>query len=190
MYCKNCGNQVEDDANFCKHCGACLNFNYDDEKPAPKGESGPGLLERYEKLSPEGKKWFWAYVIWLTIHLTLLASGDSDCNEYGFFPWHEVWGKWELEWELKVYGLPEFLVYTVLIPVIIFVISRIARNTTKETAPDIQPPKIETDKEKDPPKPVSKQKIEYTYFEKAMIVFCYCLIAFGTIAMILLAIFE
>lgn len=51
----------------------------------------------------------------MIIHILLLVSGSG---RNGFFP------KWSLgiEWDIDMYGLPEFITYVVLIPFVLFLL--------------------------------------------------------------------
>ena len=41
---------------------------------------------------------------------------------------------WALEWEIKMYGFPEFIVYVILIPVVILFIYILLKNNKKVTS--------------------------------------------------------
>lgn len=123
MYCKYCGKQIDDDSRFCNHCG----------KPLVETTSTPGPIKVdvkadinaklapsvdtswFKKLSNKQKNCLYGYGVWVIIHILLLVSGSG---RNGFFP------KWSLciEWDIDMYGLPEFITYVVLIPFVLFLL--------------------------------------------------------------------
>lgn len=103
----------------------------------------------YQKLTVNQKYCLMAYVIWFVVHVLLLVSGKG---RDGFFPrlykdydwWHQYTMpttragmekfSWALEWEIKMYGFPEFIVYVILIPVVILFIYILLKNNKKVTS--------------------------------------------------------
>ena len=97
----------------------------------------------YKKLTTNQKNWLGVYCVWFVIHLILLVCGEGKDK---FFPhifkghnyteeYYErirTYGsapvppeEWEIMWNIDYYGLPEFLIYVVLIPLVIYYIYKI-----------------------------------------------------------------
>lgn len=83
------------------------------------------IIRWYQKLTYGEKNGLKVYIIWFLTHCALLGAGENhDC----FFPWHYS----RLEWDIDDYGLPEFIVYVALIPIVIyFIYSFYKKNKTK-----------------------------------------------------------
>lgn len=101
----------------------------------------------YKKLSVGQKNLLLIYVIWFVVHILFLVSGEGADH---FFPriykasgmldyahlrqhgWAPVPPKqWTIEWDLDYYGFPEFIVYAVLIPIIIYFIYTLFKKNKK-----------------------------------------------------------
>lgn len=137
MYCKNCGKELPNDSNFCPKCGEKQNDNAVDKNV------------RILKFINDHKKLSYTYIIWFLVHLALYIN-SSKHNQYnqfnrykgnqeGFYPWNKPLneiltylggeapnprGEWEykLSWldEYNVYDSYELFFYTILLPVIIY----------------------------------------------------------------------
>lgn len=125
MFCKNCGNEIDDESKFCKFCGIDLSESKKESRTELNKEdyivnlklegkinhsikSSPtsflsSLLQKHPALSC-------SYIIWLVLNLVFLAAGE---NESGFWPYIDAD---RCSWDLDRYGLMEFLVYAILIP--------------------------------------------------------------------------
>lgn len=90
----------------------------------------------YHKLTNGQKNVLMVYAIWFIVHVILLVSGEGEDH---FFPRiykahgmpnyehlrQHGWAftppdHWTIKWDLDYYGWPEFIVYVLLIPVIIY----------------------------------------------------------------------
>ena len=94
---------------------------------------------------------FGLYSVWTVIHLLLLVCGEGkdrffpyvyqgynyteECYErlrkFGSAPSPEK--EWKIEWDLDYYGFPEFIVYVVLVPMVIYFIYTLFKNNKKAT---------------------------------------------------------
>ena len=151
MYCKKCGKEIPDDSVFCLYCGTNLKESITEsprtEEPIKvdvnanvKAQIAPSVnLGWYQKLSGKQKKWLGVYCVWFVTHLILLVCGEGKDK---FFPhifkghnyteeYYErirTYGSAPVppeEWDIDYYGLPEFLIYVVLIPLVIYYIYKI-----------------------------------------------------------------
>lgn len=82
------------------------------KKQNPMEVKGSVIIAFYQKLTNREKNCLKAYIIWFLVHCVLLASGENGSS---FYPWHYS----DLEWKTYEYGLPEFIVYVALIPIIL-----------------------------------------------------------------------
>ena len=153
MYCKHCGNKIDDDSKFCKNCGASLVESNKNSEISRKDT--PIHLNVDASIAPS-TKWFQnirltgtqknvllAYAVWFVVHLILLVSGDGRSK---FFPhiykgcdyseayYNQIrnngWAyapkeHWKIDWNVDYYGFQEFIIYVVLIPLIIYVCYRV-----------------------------------------------------------------
>lgn len=132
MFCKICGKAIEDNSYFCKYCGANLidemeGIKTPNERPkeAPitvklTGEVNQSvssnLMTRLLNVVQNHALIASLYIVWFVINLILLAAGE---NENGFWPrLYENHEHTEISWDIDKYGLPEFLVYAILVPFI------------------------------------------------------------------------
>lgn len=104
-----------------------------------------------QKLSCKQKNWLGVYSVWSVIHLLLLVCGEGKdkffphiyqgynyteeyyerMRKFGFAPSPEE--EWKIKWDLDYYGLPEFIVYVVLVPLVIYFIYILFKNKKKAT---------------------------------------------------------
>lgn len=155
MYCKKCGKEIPDDSIFCLYCGASqkrtTTENPKTKEPIKvdvnanvKTNIAPSVnMGWYKKLTNTQKNWLGMYIIWVVIHLILLVCGEGRDK---FFPhiykgpnytddYYERWrhfesspvppDEWMVKWNLDYYGLPEFLIYVVLVPLVVLFIYNI-----------------------------------------------------------------
>ena len=81
MFCKNCGQPIEDDSKFCKHCGTAV------EQPS-KDASPKSIRNLYDKFVSLPSKWqtlilcylFWA-LGWVCVVIITGIEGSSE--DYG-----------------------------------------------------------------------------------------------------------
>lgn len=85
-------------------------------------------IEWYHKLTGSQKNLLMFYLIWFIVHLLLLASGKG---RKGFFPGPRNWNY--DSWDIDRYGLPEFIVYVVLAPVVVYFVYSIYMNLNNQT---------------------------------------------------------
>ena len=99
MFCKKCGQQIDDGANFCEYCGA-------DQRPAPEAEPEasvwqpsqpePNSQPLYNTLPEAGGVKGTAYIVWsilvtlfcclpLGIPAIVFAAKIDNCNAQGDF---------------------------------------------------------------------------------------------------------
>ena len=103
MYCKHCGQIIDDNSQFCSHCGKS------------QDNSNNSLT----------KKPVWViYFIWAIANLFLLMGDkEADASDY-FFPFtaneHSYIGNWYKDY----YDFSEFVVYVGLIPIFLYVVYR------------------------------------------------------------------
>lgn len=155
MYCKKCGKEIPHDSLFCLYCGANLREATEENQKAEEpikvdvnakvdAQIAPTLnMGWYQKLSGKQKNWLGLYCVWFVIHLILLVCGEGRDK---FYPYIykgrnitqeyidrvRTFGsapslpeEWMIEWNLDYYGLPEFLLYVVLIPLVVFFIYKL-----------------------------------------------------------------
>ena len=82
MYCKNCGELIDDDSKFCRYCGTnqeSITETDEPEQEQPKQESNI-VEEITSKVSSRlsiSNKPIIVYLIWILIHLTLLLVASE-----------------------------------------------------------------------------------------------------------------
>lgn len=108
MYCKHCGQIIDDNSQFCSHCGKS------------QDNSNNSLT----------KKTVWViYFIWAIANLFLLMGDkEADASDY-FFPFtaneHTMIGSSYIgNWYKDYYDFSEFVVYVGLIPIFLYVVYR------------------------------------------------------------------
>lgn len=132
MFCKYCGKEISDDSIYCKHCGTLQDPQ--DIDGFNKGTTDLNDTETTSPLNTFWYKWykshtksqlvlFWLYVIWFIVNMVLLASGDKDYDGKGFFPFGDRY----YEWDVRTYGLQEFIIYAILLPLIMYLIDIISQ---------------------------------------------------------------
>lgn len=113
MYCKHCGREIDDNSSFCKFCG----------KPQDNRVStSNGLVD-----SVVNRPIVSSYILWVIINVICLCSGDKVGRFYNI-----LYPKFHLgtisRWDggttdyfnLDYYQITDFFVYTILIPLVIF----------------------------------------------------------------------
>ena len=112
MYCKHCGREIDDNSSYCKYCG----------KPQDNRVSTPNSFIDFVYKKPILS----SYILWVIINTVCLSSGKK-CGEY----YNLLFPKFCLEdyyyensssnvFNLGNYQITDFIVYTILIPLVIF----------------------------------------------------------------------
>lgn len=130
MYCKNCGNQIENDSKFCSHCG----FKQSEGEPSLKESIENEIIktEITEHVVEDHKSsmdflfqkktmgWYFAWVL-LNVGLLLIASdnilGKHGCYVYygynSYFASNDNFWPFSEKGVVQNYDIREFLVYTI-----------------------------------------------------------------------------
>ncbi|MBP5481280.1 MAG: hypothetical protein J6Y22_05975 [Paludibacteraceae bacterium] len=95
----------------------------EEDKKQNSAEKKSVIISWYQKLTKGEKNCLKGYIIWFLIHCALLSAGD---NWSGFYPWNSYS---KLRWEIRDYGLPEFIVYAALIPTVAYFIYSFYKKT-------------------------------------------------------------
>ncbi|WP_366142818.1 zinc ribbon domain-containing protein [uncultured Bacteroides sp.] len=121
MFCKYCGKEISDESIYCQFCGKKL-----------MGSSNLLLIRRISlllhdfKLSEKNKIIFLYYSIWLVINMILLLIEPKSLKaNLWFFPFESL--------ELDDYDKSEFIIYSFLLPCLIFCICKIVSLKNKRT---------------------------------------------------------
>ena len=109
MYCKHCGREIDDNSSFCKYCG---------ESQDNKVSTTKGLINFITQ-----KPILSLYFLWVIINIICLCQ-DEKIGEYYYI----LYPKFFLDYlegntdyfDLKYYQITDFMVYTILIPLVIF----------------------------------------------------------------------
>ena len=136
MYCKHCGNVIDDDSRFCRFCGKLQNSSEENHTNLLSDTTMPS--DTTVKLDIDGDIkatlvpqmptfptltqfisyhaiFFIVAFFWIFLNVIFLSAGE---DRDGFWPNYDTYHSWDL----KYYGLTEFLVYAILVPVIGFII--------------------------------------------------------------------
>lgn len=90
----------------------------DEKKQNSTGGNLSVIISWYQRLTKGEKISLKVYIVWFLIHCALLGAGD---NEDGFFPWGGE--------SVYYYGLPEFIVYVALIPIVLYFVYSFCKKT-------------------------------------------------------------
>lgn len=147
MYCKDCGNIIDDDSKFCRFCGATQLVSSSENHQTQKlkqvevyGNISANVAPTFPNLTnfvAAHKKLVISYALWFLIQIVfLLAGNDGD----GFWPRvsqvggyytgpifgygsrHYVEKSIEWDWSLYSYGLSEFVIYAFIVPLLLYII--------------------------------------------------------------------
>ena len=109
MYCKHCGKEIDDNSSYCKYCGKAQ----DNRVSTPNG-----LIDFISK-----KPILSSYILWVIINIICLWR-DEKVGEYYNILYPKFWLGDEEGindyFDLKYYQITDFMVYTILIPLVIF----------------------------------------------------------------------
>ena len=134
MFCRNCGQPIEDDSKFCKHCGASV-------EQSSKDVSSKTIRNMYEKFVSLSSKWqilILGYIFWTlgwicVVIITGIEGGSED------------------------YGVAMFLAFLAILvlPFIVFAISHIVKlqKTKKVSVNSANNETIESQKQEKPEEP-------------------------------------
>ena len=103
MYCKHCGKEIDDNSSFCKFCGKSQ-----DNRVSTSNGSDDFITKR-----PIVS----LYILWFIINVVCLCIGDKDGGDY-----NTLYPKFQYsnDFDLEHYQITDFFVYTILIPLVIF----------------------------------------------------------------------
>lgn len=113
MRCSHCGRSIEDDSKFCRYCGKKV------ETASKPAKSGLKLGAGRRALQGQALIWVVAYAAWVLANGVLwivacFADAHENASRY-FFP---------LGWsDYSSYDGFEFVVYTVVIPIVVCIIA-------------------------------------------------------------------
>ena len=112
MYCKYCGREIDDNSSYCKYCG----------KPQDdRGSTTNGFIAFIDFVT--NKPIVSAYILWAIINVVCLCTGDKIGNYYNsLYPrmyLDTVWFHYDY-FDLDNYQITDFIVYTILIPLVLF----------------------------------------------------------------------
>ena len=109
MYCKGCGKEVADDSKYCQYCGIKLTNN---ANATNKCSLLLSVLAKV-KLSNKAKTILSHYMVWFVINMICLIFYDKnrDASDW-LFPFVST--------DLRDYDGSEFILYTLLMPYLIY----------------------------------------------------------------------
>ena len=143
MYCKNCGKIIDNGSRYCKFCG--IDLSEQEKEPDSKdreytvnlkleGEINHSLetnnLSFLTNLIRKHTVIVCIYIIWFILNIIFLVTGE---NEHGFWPYITENG---CSWDLGRYGLPEFLIYVILIPFVSLFFYKVFLKIANSKKPD------------------------------------------------------
>lgn len=113
MYCKHCGKEIDDNSSFCKYCGKSQGYRV---------STSNGLID-FVTNNPLVS----SYILWVIINVICLCRGHKIGRFYNIlYPKFHL-GTISIEaggttdyYNLNSYQITDFLVYTILIPLVIF----------------------------------------------------------------------
>lgn len=104
MYCKHCGKEIADDSKFCQYCGKAQDNN------VPTSNGLVDFVTNRPVVS--------LYILWVIINVTCLCRGEKNGKFYNLlYPRFFLDGD---NFDLNYYQITDFIVYTILIPLVIF----------------------------------------------------------------------
>lgn len=106
MYCKECGKEIADNSKFCQFCGKKL----ENVKSLNLNE----LIDKFKiNISDKTKTFISYYVVWVIINIICLIFYEKSSSASNWlFPF--------VSSDLKYYDWSEFLLYTILVPYLLY----------------------------------------------------------------------
>ena len=111
MYCKHCGKEIDDNSSFCKYCGKAQDNRV---------STYNGLIDFFVK-----KPIVPLYILWVIINTVCLSLGNKWDDDFNM-----LYPKFDISWDpdfshpgpfsLDFYLITDYIVYTFLIPLVIF----------------------------------------------------------------------
>ena len=106
MYCKHCGREIDDNSSYCKFCGKAQDNRV---------STYNGLIDFIVK-----KPIVSLYILWVIINFICLYRGDKTGEYYNLLYPKFCLDDYENYFNLDSYQITDFLVYTILIPLVLF----------------------------------------------------------------------
>lgn len=104
MYCKHCGREIDDNSSFCKYCG---------KSQDNRVSTSNGFVDFVTNRPIVS-----LYILWVIINVICLCRGDKNGEYYDLlYPRFCLYGDY---FDLDYYQITDFIVYTILIPLVIF----------------------------------------------------------------------
>lgn len=104
MYCKHCGREIDDNSSFCKYCG---------KSQDNRVSTSNGLVDFVTNRPIVS-----LYILWVIINVVCLCRGDKNGEYYDL-----LYPRFCLDddyFDLDYYQITDFIVYTILIPLVLF----------------------------------------------------------------------
>lgn len=111
MYCKHCGREIDDNSSYCKYCGKAQDNRV---------STYNGLIDFFVK-----KPFVPLYILWVIINTVCLCLGNKWNDNFNM-----LYPKSDISWDpdfshpgpfsLDFYLITDYIVYTLLIPLVIF----------------------------------------------------------------------
>lgn len=119
MYCRYCGKQIDDNSIFCEHCGKSQGINNNSVSNNSTSNKFVGTIVCC-----------FVYLLWFWINLNLFEKGSKarfiEIQNNLFYPFtNETTELYYTDYSPRYfnenfYGMPEFLVYVFVLPLVIF----------------------------------------------------------------------
>lgn len=103
MYCKHCGQKIDENSKFCSHCGKS------------QDNSNKSLTNK--------PVWV-VYLIWVLANLYLLMGEKAEYCAELFYPFTKDLDYCDYSWIKDFYDFSEFIVYVFIIPAVLYVVYR------------------------------------------------------------------
>ena len=122
MYCKNCGKEIADDSKFCQYCGTAQQQEQVCEPKQvveePKREVTLEIPSIKTNLSKEAKICIGVYAVWFLVNLVciFLDYRSLDYASEYFYPFTKEYKTHYI----RHYDITEFLVYTFIVPIVLY----------------------------------------------------------------------
>lgn len=109
MYCKDCGKEIANDSKFCQHCGTKQDIIFNQSSMLNNSKIKiPKWINRYYPF----------YLLWVFINFMCLINYNKRNGARDWlFPFATT--------DLRYYDFSEFIIYTIILPLVIFSIFKI-----------------------------------------------------------------